>query len=273
MLSFSVDQEKCSKCGECVSDCPSKVIAMSAEGYPAIAPENEAGCYRCQHCLAICPTAAVSILGLAPEQSQPRTGLPLPEQLEALIKLRRSVRRYQEEDLDPALIQRLLEVSWYAPTGVNARQVRFTVVDNRARMAQVRDEVMAGLGRLVRENLLPEPFAHFASIVSAWEEHGVDVIFRDAPHLLIASTPRQAPTPLADCLIALSYFDLYAQASDVGTLWGGLAKYAIDDLVPETRKILGIPEDHIIGYAMMFGRSAVQYPRGVQHAPALIHRV
>jgi nitroreductase/NAD-dependent dihydropyrimidine dehydrogenase PreA subunit len=272
MLSFRVDQEKCNKCGECAIDCPARVITMSAQG-PAIPPEKEAGCYKCEHCLAICPNAAISILGLDPELSQPNTGLPLPEQLEALIKVRRSVRRYQEENLDPALIQRLLEVAWYAPTGVNARQVRFTVVDNRARMAQVRDEVMAGLGRLVRQDLLPEPFAMFADIVSAWEEQGVDVIFRNAPHLLIASTPRQVPTPLADCMIALSYFDLYAQASNVGTLWGGLAKYAIDDLVPESRKILGIPEDHIVGYAMMFGNPAVHYPRAVQHAPALIHRV
>jgi nitroreductase/NAD-dependent dihydropyrimidine dehydrogenase PreA subunit len=272
MLSFTVDHAKCDNCGQCVADCPARVIAV-ADGYPAIAPEQEAGCYKCQHCLAICPKGAVSVLGLAPERSTPTTGYPAPEQLEALIKGRRSVRRYQEENLDPALLQQLLETAWYAPTGVNARQVRFTVVDNRAKMAQLRGEVMAGLRRLVHDNALPEAYARFADIVAVWEDKGEDIIFRDAPHLLIASAPRQVPTPEADCLIALSYFELFAQTSGVGTLWGGLAKYAIDDLVPETRATLGIPDDHLVGYAMMLGRPAVSYPRGVQHGPALIHRV
>jgi nitroreductase/NAD-dependent dihydropyrimidine dehydrogenase PreA subunit len=273
MLSFSVDQQKCNKCGQCVEDCPAKTIAM-ADGFPAVASEMEDSCYRCQHCLAICPTAAVSIMGLDPQKSPPLAGsFPAPKQLEALIKGRRSVRRYQEENLDPALMQHLLDVAWHAPTGVNSRQVRFTVVDDRAKMARLRDDIMKGIGRLVREDALPEAFARFAGILQAWEEQGVDVIFRDAPHLLIASAPRQVATPQADCLIALSYFELYAQANEVGTVWGGLAKYAIDDLLPETRKALGIPEDHLVGYAMIFGKPAVHYPRGVQHGPALIHRV
>src|SRR5512138_2781635 len=127
MLEFNVDAQKCTKCGQCVADCPPRIIAM-ADGYPAIAPENEASCYRCQHCLAICPTGAVSILGLKPEASRPLAGnFPDPDRLEMLIKGRRSVRHYRDENLDPELLQHLLEVAWYAPTGVNSRQVRFTV--------------------------------------------------------------------------------------------------------------------------------------------------
>jgi len=273
MLSFAVDHQKCTSCGRCVADCPAHIIDL-AEGAPVIRPENEAACYKCQHCLAICPTAAISILGINPGQSDLLAGnLPAPRALATLMKGRRSVRRYREENVAPDLVQHLLEVAWHAPTGVNARQVRFTVVDDRARMAKLREDIMAGLGRLVRSNSLPEAFARFEGIVSAWEEKGVDIIFRDAPHLLVASAPQLAPTPLADCMIALSYFELYARANGVGTVWGGLAKYAIDDLLPETRSALGIPHDHQVGYAMMFGKPAVEYPRTVQHGPALIHRL
>jgi nitroreductase len=243
------------------------------DDYPFIAPENEAACYKCQHCLAICPVGAVSILGLKPEASIPLAGnYPTPAQMETLIKGRRSVRRYRDEDLEPELLQRLLAVAWHAPSGVNSRQVRFTVVDNREKLATLRAEVMAGLGRLVRDNALPEGLGFFADFVRAWEENGIDTIFRGAPHLLVASVPQNVPSPLPDCLIALSYFELFAQANGVGTVWNGLAKWAINDLLPATRQHLGIPDDHLIGYVMAFGKPAVCYSRTVQHGPALISR-
>ena len=132
---------------------------------------------------------------------------------------------------------------------------------------------MPGLSRLVRADALPEALAFYAEFVRLWEEQGVDVLFRGAPHLLVASVPQDAVCPMQDCMIALSYFELFAQANGVGTVWDGLAKIAINDLLPESRARLGIPDDHLIGYAMAFGKPAVQYARAVQHAPALIHRV
>ena len=273
MLDFMVNKQSCTKCGLCVADCPARIIAM-ADGRPVIAPDKEAACYKCQHCLAICPTGAVSILGLTPENSRPLAGnYPDPDQLEILIKGRRSVRRYKDENLEPELLQRLLEVAWHAPTGVNSRQVRFTVVDDRENLAHLRDEVMAGLGRLVRDNALPEGMGFYADFVRLWEEKGIDTIFRGAPHLLVASVPKNVPSPMPDCLIALSYFELFAQANGVGTVWNGLIKWAINDLLPETRQRLGIPEDHLVGYVMAFGWPAVRYARTVQHGPAIIHRV
>ena len=272
MLQFKINQSLCTSCGLCVADCPSRVIAM-VDGVPSIAKEIETVCYQCQHCLAVCPTAAVSILGLDPAESRLLPGnSPDPDQMETLIKGRRSVRSYRKENLEPELLQRLLEVAWHAPTGINSRQVRFTVVDDREKLAVLRAEVMAGLGRLLREGALPEGLEFFAGLIQLWEEQGVDTLFRGAPHLLIASAPRGVASPLPDCLIALSYFELFAQANGVGTVWDGLAKLAINDLLPETLKALGIPEDHLVGYAMAFGYPAVHYPRAVQHGPALIHR-
>ena len=273
MLSFVVDEQNCTRCGQCVADCPARIISMVDGGFPVITPGKEAACYRCQHCLAVCPTGAVSILGLKPTGSRPLQGnFPDPEQLETLIKGRRSVRRYQEKNLEPELLQHLLEVAWHAPTGVNSRQVRFTVVDDRAKLALLRGEVMTGLSRLVRDNALPEGMEFYADFVRMWEEEQIDVIFRGAPHLLIASVPQQVPSPMPDCLIALSYFELFAQSHGVGTVWNGLAKWAINDLLPEIRSRLGIPEDHLIGYVMAFGKPAVRYARTVQHGPALISR-
>ncbi len=267
MLNFVVNKEACTRCGQCVGDCPALIIAME-EGYPAIAPDKEAACYKCQHCFAVCPVGAISLSGLNPEQSTKLPGnLPNAEQVETLLKGRRSVRQYREENLDPELLQRLLEVAGHAPSGLNSRQVLFTVVDDRDKLAQLREEVMAGLGRLFREGALPERMEFYADFVRKWEESKIDVIFRGAPHLLIASAPQAVVTPVPDCLIALTYFELFAQSHGVGTVWNGLAELAINVLLPETKKRLGIPDDHVLGYVMAFGKPAVHYARTAQHRP------
>ncbi len=274
MIDFKVDKGTCTQCGLCAGDCPSRIIVMDEEGYPAIATEKEPACLRCEHCLAICPTAAISILGFRPEDSLLlKGGYPDPLQLETLIKGRRSVRRYKPENLDSELLQKLLDVAWHAPTGVNSRQVRFTVIDDRAKVARLRNEVMNGLIRLDKEGLLPASKAYYAKFVKIWGKHKVDLIFRDAPHLLIASAPKSLSTPKEDCMIAMTCFELYAQACGVGTLWNGIATWAIDEMLPEIRHSLNIPDDHLFGYAMLFGKPAVHYSRTVQHRPALIHRI
>ena len=119
----------------------------------------------------------------------------------------------------------------------------------------------------------PPGMEFYANFIKMWEEEQVDFLFRGAPHFLIASAPKNVATPVEDCLIALSYFELFAQTLGVGTVWDGLAKWTINDLLPEFRHRLGIPDDHVIGYAMAFGRPAVQYARTTQHGPAQIHRV
>lgn len=273
MIDFELNREVCTQCGDCAGDCPARIIVMGDDGYPAIVVEKEATCLRCEHCLAICPTGAISILGFKAADSRPlECGYTDPDKLETLMKGRRSVRRFKSDNLEPELLQRLLDVAWHAPTGVNSRQVRFTVLDDKAKVARLRDEVMAGLVQLVNEGRLPKGAEYFSRFIQIWDKHKVDLVFRDAPHMLIASAPNSVACPKEDCMIALTYFELFAQSCGVGTLWNGLAKWAIDDLLPETRHRLDIPDDHLLGYTMLFGQPAVHYARTVQHSPALIHR-
>ena len=272
-IGFGTLEERCSGCGLCVADCPPHILEL-AGGRPRVKAGREEDCYRCQHCFTICPRGAVSILGLRPEASESLAGPGLePRQLETLVKGRRSVRRYLDEDLDPALVQRLLESAWHAPTGVNRRALQFTVVDDRVKMARVRQEVLAGLAGLIREGALPEGMDRYREFVRLWEEEGVDVLFRGAPHLLVISVSAEAATPVPDGLIAMATFDLLAQAHGVGTLWDGLATRAIEALGSGIRATLGIPEDHRIGYAMVFGKAAVSYARTAQRTGAVIRRM
>ena len=273
MINFTIDKDTCTSCQICVKNCIARIIEME-NGYPTIPVNKEENCYKCQHCLTVCPTGAVSILGLKSTDSKLLAGnYPDPDQLETLIKGRRSIRSYKPENLEPEVINRLLEVAWHAPTGKNCRQVLFTVVDDKEKLATLRSQIMSRLGEIVRAGSLPERMGIFADYLQLWEEKGIDTLFRGAPHLLIASAPKDIATPTQDCLIALSYFELFAQSMGVGTVWDGLLYWTINALMPEMRTTLQIPENHEIGYMMVFGKPAVEYTRTAQHAPALIRRV
>lgn len=271
MLDFRIDEERCIQCGECALECPAGVIAMDV--YPEMI--NEAGCYQCQHCLAVCPAAAVSILGKNPDASTELKGnMPDPARLATLIKGRRAVRRYRDRDLAPELIDELLEVSCHAPTGVNARSVLFTVVRERAVMNRLREHLMDCLAKLKDIDGLPEGLAgqYLGWTVNAWQEKGTDILFRGAPHLLIASAPAEAPSPIQDTHIALTTFQLIAHAHGVGTVWDGICMMALG-VCPEAVGRLGIPENHVLGYAIAFGDPAVEYQRTVQRGPAQVNVV
>ena len=271
MIKFRIDEELCIQCGECAVDCPSGVITI--DDYSTIT--NEEGCIQCQHCFAVCPTGAVSILGRKPDDSSSLVGnLPGPDKLEVLIKGRRSVRRYSDKDLPVELIDELLEVANHAPTGVNARGVLFTVVKEGLVMESLRDEVMAELVKQRDSGTLPDGLAgqYLGAAITNWQEEGKDIIFRGAPHLLVTSAPKDAPCPVQDTHIALTTFQLMAHARGVGTVWDGIFMMVLS-LCPGLRTRLAIPEDHTIGYAMVFGEPAVEYHRTVQHGPAKVNVV
>jgi len=271
MLDFKIDEERCIQCGECAADCPGGVIAL--DDYPKITDED--GCIRCQHCLAICPTGAVSILGRDPDASVELKGnLPEPAQLETLVKGRRTVRRYTGKDLAPELIDELLAVACHAPTGVNSESVLFTVVREGRVMDRLRGEVMGKLTALKDSGQLPEGFVgqYLGMAIKGWQEEGRDVIFRGAPHLLLTSAPKDSPCPVQDTHIALTTFQLLAQARGVGTVWDGMFMMVLA-VCPEFVGRLGIPEDHQVGYAMAFGEPAVEYHRTVQRGPAAVNVV
>ena len=271
MLNFHVDHAKCTQCGECVKDCMPQLIEMAE--YPVIAEDKESLCIQCQHCLAICKPGALSILGKNPEDSLPLKGnLPAPEQMETLLMGRRSTRRYKKEGVDPTLIHHLLKVVSHAPTAVNNRSTLLTVIDDPAVMDVFREMTTEAALKAVRDNAIPEGMERITKYLEGCI-NGNDVIFRGAPHLLVASCPADALAPEPDCFIALSYFELLANSHGLGTVWDGIAKAVLTMIAPDVCTKLGIPDDHKIVYMMAFGKPALKYHRTVQRPGGSVRRV
>lgn len=273
MLKFLIDVESCIGCGQCASDCPAMIISMET-GIPVINQDLEGFCIGCLHCVAICTEKSVSILGHGPDEGLQLPGsVPGPEQMELLIKSRRSVRNYRDANIPSEVIEKIVEVASHAPSGHNDRQLLYTLISDKDVVDELRIEAFTGLEKLVAENKLPEGMEMFLDIIDAWKNDGTDILFRGAPHLLVLSAQKESAAPLPDCIIALSTFELYAQSHGVATIWNGLATLTITELVPSLKKRLQIPDDHTIGYAMGFGYPAIRYERTVERGMPQINRV
>ena len=106
-----VDEEKCGGCGLCVEICHEDCMAL-VEGTARV---EHVYCSTCTQCIAICPQRAVSWNGVPPEPHN-RDRLPTPEQIDELLKQRRSVRRFKERKVERPLLEEIIGYGIYAPT-------------------------------------------------------------------------------------------------------------------------------------------------------------
>lgn len=267
-LNFSVDNDLCTRCRKCVEDCPSRIIEQKDNDLPFIPADKEMYCIQCQHCLAVCPTAAVSIFGKNPYDSVAVSydRFPNLESMMRLVRGRRSVRQYKDENVDGDLIRKLLHTLANAPSGVNSRKLTFRVIENKAVMHRIREKVLSELQVAVDAGRIPQRFAYLTSAVPVYKEQGRDILFRNAPHALIISASPDAACPDEDVTLALAYFELLAQSAGLGTVWWGMLKMFLESL-PELKPLFGVPDGHAY-YGMLFGLPGVTYPRAVQRDDA-----
>lgn len=271
MHGFKVDEKLCVQCGLCVEDCVFGAIEL--DGIPIMT--NPDSCIKCQHCLAVCPTGALSVLGNSPDDSTLIKGeMPSADQMAVLIKGRRSIRRYKPDPLESAQIQKLLDIAWHAPTGVNSQSVHITLMESAEDVKAFSDYIYSRIEKGFKNNSLPDlPIVRYYEWALKARERGIDMLFRSAPHVIIVSSPKSAPTSVADTHIFLSYFELMAQAMGIGTLWNGLLRRTVEVVFPDLLEKLGIPDDHEISYAMSFGIPDVKYQRTIERGPANIRRI
>ena len=264
---FEVDKEKCVHCGLCIQDCSAKALKFNDDKFPEI---DEKKCFKCQHCLAVCPVGAISVCGKNPENSD-KIYAQNPDMILNLIKSRRSFRHYKQENLSSSKMDKLKEMLKYVPTGVNYHKLHFAFIDD----IEVMNEFRSYVNQKILDALTKKPVKAIANKFSRYSKaflNGEDIVFRGAPHMLVVSTPVDAPCYNVDPMIALSYFELYAQSMNIGTCWCGLAEFCLI-IMPELSDYLKIPQGYKASYVMLFGEPDIRFARTVQPEPFEIESV
>ena len=256
MKTITIDKEKCIRCGLCISDCLSSCIEFDEDNFPKMTAEER--CISCQHCLAICPTGALSFNEKHPENSQAVDY----NNILGLIKSRRSVRQYKDEEISEETFGKLKEMLPFIPTGCNSHSLHFSIVEKKSAMDTIRNRVNELLIKTMSYKALAPIVNKFSKYKDAFI-NGEDVIFRGAPHMVVVSSPITAPCATVDPIIALSYFELYAQHLGLGTCWCGFAQVCLK-IFPEICEMLEIPSGYKPVYVMLLGVPAVKYQRTIQ---------
>ncbi len=277
---FHVDQEKCIGCGLCVKVCPGGILRLNEQRkceMDKIDSFGWNGCWKCEHCLAVCPKGAISIFGKQPEDSLPtanaETAAPA---LDALIMNRRSCRRFLKKDVAPEIIDGMLQMLGNAPNGGNKQQVEFTLIDDRAQMNAFRRLAFTEMDRLASEGVYPNGFDKPSyGDMKRWEKTvRPEMLFCDAPYLLIPHAPFGKGEPVEDVNIAASFFELLSASRGLRCVMMTFPKDALKNM-PQIRAMLQIPEDHYVGVMLGFGWPEIRYARGTQRGveEARIHRL
>ncbi len=259
MKTIEINKEKCVRCGLCISDCISGCIGFDGDNFPEMKDENS--CISCQHCMAICPTGALSFGGKKPEDSQEVDY----NDILSLIKSRRSVRQYKEDEIPADIMNKIKEMLPYVPTGCNARALQFSIVETKSAMDEIRNRVNNMLIKTLSYKAVSPVVSKFSKYKEALES-GKDVIFRGAPCMIVASSSIKAPCTNVDPIIALSYIELYAQHLGLGTCWCGFAEACLK-FFPEICDMLEVPSGYKPVYVMLLGVPAVKYQRTIQPEP------
>lgn len=115
--------------------------------------------------------------------------VPTPEALEALLRSRRSVRRFRKDVPPRALVERLLEAAVSAPSASNKQPWRFLVVESREVIGRMAGAVREAVDRIARhiEPASEAAFRAYGDYFTRFEAAPVVVVALHRPLSLLSN--------------------------------------------------------------------------------------
>ena len=273
-MPFYVDPEKCNRDGICVEACGRRLIEMGeGDSLPTLIAGVEELCINCGHCVAVCPSGALALHTMKPEDCpQIRDELLINlEQAEQFLRSRRSIRNYKDRSVERDKLNKLIQVSGYAPSASNARPVHFLVIENKAEIRRLSGLVVDWMRMTIKESPALAKTSHFDRVVSLWDG-GKDPICRNAPHLIIAHATESSRMVQVDCILALAYAELIAPLLGLGATWAGYMMNATI-FYPPLVEALDLPKGHKCFGVMMVGYPKLKFVRmPLRNPPAVAWR-
>lgn len=169
-----------------------------------------------------------------------------------IIKTRRSIRSFEQRQIEDAQLNTILEAATWAPSGANSQSWLFTAIQN--------EDTLRELNEVVRQALIvwepDEDYAPKLGISAKAQTNGYNFFFH-APTFIIASNRPNYSNAMADCATALQNILLTATSLGLGSCWINHLRWLTDvDSVRSHLAKLGIPQNHMICGAAAIGYAA-----------------
>jgi len=263
---ISIDIEKCTGCGLCISDCLKNDIKIE---------ENKACplnllCINCGHCIAICPTNAVKMdnYDMSEVESYNHKEFHIdPINFLNSVKFRRSIRRFTNKAIESEKIEKIIEAGRYSPTGGNRQHLSYIVVQKDIHeLAKITIDVLYDYACNYEQNT-SSTLNRYAPI---WKDmhkklmNGDDKLFYNAPALIIIMSDNNLSlSPIVDEHIdgglAASNIEMMANLLNLGVCYNGFFTFASQD--SSIRNYLGIPDNKKVLTSLLIGYTENKYQR------------
>jgi len=290
-----IDKEICTGCGICIDVCPYTAIQL-ADNKAEFMLED---CFACGHCQAACPVDAVVVSGLASNMAfstftemervvQPGTGEVA--EIVALMRSRRSCRRYLTSPVPLALLEDLVKIGTTAPSGTNSQPWNFTILPEREDVLvlggltaayyrklnrQARNGVLRLLVKLFGGDSLGKYYRRYYDSVEEslreWEREGTDSLFHGAVAAILVTAQQDASCPAEDALLATQNILLAAHMMGLGSCLIGFVVEAMRR-TPDMRRKMEIGDGEEIYSVIALGYPDVIYHR-VSNRKSVVPRI
>ena len=287
-----IDEKVCTRCGRCTRICPSENLCLE-KGHVRVNTNSPFGCIACAHCMMVCPNDCITVTGrgLSPEDL-----CLLPDAktkadanaLTALMQGRRSIRHFTDQEIDPALLDRIVNMASTAPMGIPPWDIGCVIVRGLDQVRSLAAEIIKGyegflkmfrpwvlsLMRPILRKATYEQFKDFirplAQLYVTAHHEGRDMLFYNAPAVLLFH--RSGYTEDTDSAIACTYAMLAAESLGLGsTIIGGAPP--ILQLNKKLSRQLGIPDGNKCSHVLILGHPAVTFKRTIKRSFAHINTV
>jgi nitroreductase/NAD-dependent dihydropyrimidine dehydrogenase PreA subunit len=271
-----IDLKKCTSCGVCVKECVAGLYSMNGNNRVTHSDPHK-WCTGCGHCIALCPKDAITYDAHEKALEYPEMNVLSFKDAVKLLSTRRSIRIYKNKDVPKAEIEKLFDIMRLAPSGHNAQPCEYVVIKDKEKRRMLADATIKSFKsfkllikiRKILKPFIPKPFYEILSdrstalgideMISQYES-GKDIIFYDAPVLILVHVPNLGGLSYVDPTIALTYGMLAAHAMGLGSCWMGFTMMAAEKN-KEVLRQLNIPKGRFIAGVMTLGYPVHTYHR------------
>ena len=284
---ISIAGSTCTGCGACATVCPRHIpelVSQESDGsIVRVSPERAALCMNCGHCAAVCPTGAISVVELEMNDiTEPESSAVTAPQVLAMLRQRRSIRRYQKRAVPRAVLDQIVAAVDASPTGTGSFSNGVIIVDRNDVMEPLMDRVYAMYTRLGRTLRIPILRQMVGLRVGAnamrmlrrfvmpgvrwyirWRNEGKgDEISRDCPAFMLFFGPEEEPMVEDNCTLAAFHAILMAEALGVGSCFNHLIPPACNR-DRKIRALLGLSKNERVYTCITLGYPAIRFLRAI----------
>jgi nitroreductase len=173
-----------------------------------------------------------------------------------LIKERRSIRNFENKEIEKELLKEIIQAGKYAPSALNKQPWKFIIITNKNTINDLSLQIKKEL-----KNTLKKRFIKKISLKELKDEELIkhlylfafskeDIIFFNAPALVIIVTEDKLFYD-ESCACCAENIMLAAHSVGIGSCWIGFA--SILGIRKDIMKKIGVPEKHHISAAIVLG--------------------